>query len=87
MATETSDLPEPVFWTLLGGLLTSVIAGISWVCQKKCRNQTCDINSGCCKFHSSSRLKETIREEIAKDRKERDAESHTDIKDELNSVI
>ena len=86
MSSETNDFPEPVLWTLLGTLLTAVIGGVSWVCTKKCRNQECEINSGCCKFHSSSRLKQTIREEIARDRKERDIESQSEPKDNPENI-
>ena len=86
MSSETNDFPEPVLWTLVGTLLTAVIAGVSWLCTKKCRNQECEINSGCCRFHSDSRLKQTIREEIARDRKERDIESQTDHRDDPENI-
>ena len=53
-----------IMWTLIGTVSTSLIAGIAWLCNKKCRNQECNMNSGCCSFHSDSRLRATIREEI-----------------------
>ena len=58
------DTEREVMWTLIGSVATSVIAGIGWLCTKKCRNQECNMNSGCCSFHSDSRLRATIREEI-----------------------
>ena len=74
-----SDFPEPVLWTLLGTLLSAVIGGCSWLCTKKCRNQECEINSGCLKFHSDSKLRETIREEIEKEREIRELESQAEV--------
>ena len=53
-----------VMWALIGTVVTSVIGGIGWLCNKKCRNQECNMNSGCCSFHSDSKLRETIRQEI-----------------------
>ena len=53
-----------VMWALIGTVVTSLIAGIAWLCNKKCRNQECNMNSGCCSFHSDNKLRETIREEI-----------------------
>ena len=79
------SVPEPLLWTLLGTSLSAVIGGVSWLCTKKCRNQECTINSGCCKFHSDSKLRETIREEIEKERGTRELESQTDVlSDEKN---
>ena len=54
---------DPLF-VLLGSLLTAVIGGTAWLCKNKCRDQSCDCDSGCCKFHSSSRIRQTIREEV-----------------------
>ena len=62
---ETSN---DVMWALIGTVATSLIAGIAWLCTKKCRNQECQIDSGCCKFHSDSKLRATIREEIQKEK-------------------
>ena len=86
MSSETSNFPEPLLWTALGTLLTAVVGGVSWLCTKKCRNQECEINSGCCRFHSDSRLKATIREEIQRDRKERDIESQTEGNDPPENI-
>ena len=60
-APETFSDP---LYVLLGSLATAVVGGIAWLCKNKCRDQSCDLNSGCCKFHSSSRIRETIREEV-----------------------
>ncbi len=75
MTEENTDYSETTLFVLLGTLLTGIIGGISWLCRNKCRNQQCDISSGCCHFHSDSRLRETIRNEIERDRSERDTES------------
>ena len=53
-------MSDPVF-ILLGSALTMVAGGFAWLCKNKCRNQTLECSSGCCKFHSDSRLRETIR--------------------------
>ena len=74
-----SDASETTLWILIGTLVTAVIAGISFLCRKRCRNQTCDIDSGCCKFHSDSSLRRTIREEIARSFEARDTESQVNI--------
>ena len=79
MSDESTGFPEPVLWTLLGTLLTAVLGGVSWLCTKKCRNQECEMNSGCCRFHSDSRLRQTIRQEIQKERDTRDSESHVTV--------
>ena len=73
--SEEQDYSETTLFVLLGTLLTGLIGGISWTCRKRCKNQECEINSGCCRFHSDSRLRETIRQEIARDRGQRDSES------------
>ena len=72
MSDEESDYSETTLFVLLGTLLTGIIAGVSWLCRKKCRNQSCEIDSGCCKFHSDSSLRATIRQEIERDRSMRD---------------
>ena len=61
MASE--GFSDPIF-VLLGGLITMVGGGIVWLCKTKCRNQSVECDSGCCKFHSDSRLRETIRETV-----------------------
>ena len=77
MSSE-EEMPGNAGWyTLIGLLATALISGITWLCTKKCKNQSCTINSGCCKFHSDSdELRKTMRsvalEEI---RKARDVES------------
>ena len=55
---------EATLYSILGGLATAVVSGIAWLCVNKCRNQECSVNSGCCAFHSDSRLRATIRDEI-----------------------
>ena len=65
-------------WYALAGLLaTALISGITWVCSKKCKNQSCTINSGCIKFHSDSdELRNTMREVALEEiKKSRDLES------------
>ena len=79
MSSEEVDITQPTLYILLGTLGTAVIGGISWLCQKKCRNQECDISSGCCKFHSDSHLRQTIRQEIEIERRNRELESQTDV--------
>ena len=54
---------DPIF-VLIGSVITMAGGGIVWLCKTKCRNQSVECNSGCCKFHSDSRLKETIRETV-----------------------
>ena len=54
---------DPIF-VLLGSGITMIGGGIVWLCKTKCRNQSVECDSGCCKFHSDSRLRETIREEV-----------------------
>ena len=75
MSSEEEDYSETTMWILLGTMVTTAIAGLSWLCKKKCRNQECEISSGCCRFHSDSRLRETIRQEIHRERVTRDSES------------
>ena len=72
--TEETSFSDPLYM-LLGALLTAVVGGIGYLCKNQCKNQSCDMNSGCCRFHSDSRLRETIRNEIERDRSERDTES------------
>ena len=57
----TADgISDPIF-VLVGSLITMVGGGLVWLCKNKCRNQSVECDSGCCKFHSDSRLRETIR--------------------------
>ena len=53
-----------ILYILLGAIGTPLIAGITWICTKKCKNQKCYINSGCCKFSSEEHIRSTIREEV-----------------------
>ena len=75
MSDENDDFSETNTIILISSLVSAVIAGIAWCCRHRCRNQTCQINSGCCKFTSDSRLRETIREEIQREQSRRDLES------------
>ncbi len=74
MAETDTNYAETTLFVLLGTLLTGVIGGISWLCRKKCQNQECDSDCGICKFHSDNRLRNTIREEIRREREGRDIE-------------
>ena len=56
-------MSEPLL-VILGSCITMIGGAIVWVCKNKCRNQSLECSSGCCKFHSDSRLRETIREEV-----------------------
>ena len=67
MSDETK-FSDPLF-VLLGALGSAFAAAIIWMCKNKCRNQQCDLDSGCCRFHSDSRLRETIRQEIQDEKK------------------
>ena len=55
---------ETVVYILSAVVGTPLIAGITWLCTKKCKNQSCELNSGCCKFKSSEQMRSTIREEV-----------------------
>ena len=57
------------FLVLLGALGSAFISAVIWMCKTKCRNQEFDCDSGCCRFHSDSRLRETIRHEIQQEKK------------------
>lgn len=61
--TNEAVISEPLL-VLLGSALTMVAGGIVWICKNRCRNQTVDCDSGCCRFHSDSRLRDTIRQEV-----------------------
>ena len=62
------EFSDPLF-VLLGALGSALAGAVMWMCKNKCRNQQCDCDSGCIKFHSDSRLRETIRQEIQEDKK------------------
>ena len=53
-----------LIYILAGVIGTPLIAGITWLCTKKCKNQKCYINSGCCKISSEEHIRSTIREEV-----------------------
>ncbi len=57
-------MDSEVIYILIGAIGTPLIAGITWLCTKKCKNQKCNINSGCCKFSSEEQMRTTIREEV-----------------------
>ena len=66
--SEEQGYSEPLF-VLLGALGSAFAGAMVWICKNKCRNQQCDCDSGCCRFHSDSRLRETIRQEIQEEKK------------------
>ena len=66
--SEEQNYSEPLF-VLLGALGSAFAGAMVWICKNKCRNQQCDCDSGCCRFHSDSRLRETIRQEIREEKK------------------
>ena len=66
--TEEIKFSEPLY-VLLGALLSAVVGGLAYLCKNQCRSQSCDCFSPCCKFHSDSRLRETIRQEIEQEKK------------------
>lgn len=59
--TNEDGFSDPIF-VLLGSCLTMVATAIAWYCKNRCRNQSVDCSSPCCKIHSDSRLRQTIRE-------------------------
>lgn len=64
MSEEDPETNNNLIWilsTVIGGPL---IAGITWLCTKKCKNTSLDINSGCCKFHADEQVRQTIRAEV-----------------------
>ena len=66
--SEKTEFSDPLF-VLLGALGSGFCGAVIWMCKNKCRNQQCDCDSGCCRFHSDSRLRETIRQEIQEEKK------------------
>ena len=71
------QISDPVY-VLIGTVITAALAGIGWLCKNKCRNQTCESNCGCFKFHSDSKIRQTVREEVASQLKQR-SESSTEV--------
>ena len=66
--SEEITFSEPLY-VLLGALLSAVVGGLGYLCKNQCRSQSCDCFSPCCRFHSDSRLRETIRQEIQEEKK------------------
>ena len=66
--SEEQSFSDPLF-VLLGAFFSALCGAMIYLCKTKCRNQQCDCDSGCCRFHSDSRLRETIRHEIEEERK------------------
>ena len=68
MNDEQTSGGNEYLYILLGTLATALVSGISWVCVKKCKNQSCTVNSGCIKFHSDSdELRNTMRQVAAEE--------------------
>jgi hypothetical protein len=65
--SDTVKISDPLY-VLLGALSSAFLGGIAWLCKNRCRNTEVDCNSGCCRIHTDSRLRETIREEIQRSR-------------------
>ena len=70
MSEESAEqnFSDPLF-VLLGALGSAFAGAVIWLCKNKCKNQECELNSGCCRFHSDSRLRQTIRQEIQEEKK------------------
>ena len=66
--SEEITFSEPLY-VLLGALLSAVVGGLGYLCKNQCRSQSCDCFSPCCRFHSDSRLRATIRQEIQEEKK------------------
>ena len=80
---------EPLY-VLLGALLSAFVAGLGYLCKNQCRNQECECNSGCCRFHSDSRLRETIRREIQEEKKRSlsgDLEEQGEVSEEIELTM
>ena len=75
------DFSETNTIILASTVISAIIAGIGWCCRHRCRNMACDVDSGCCKFHSDSRLRQTIREEIRREMSQGDLESPVEATD------
>ncbi len=77
MSSEQETGGNEALYILLGTLATALVSGISWLCVKKCKNQSCTVNSGCIKFHSDSdELRNTMREVAAEEiQRSKDVES------------
>jgi hypothetical protein len=71
--SEETQLSDPLY-VLLGALASAFIGGTAWLCKNRCRNTEVDCNSGCCRIHTDSRLRETIRDEI---QRSKNSDSHS----------
>lgn len=83
--SEENGLSDSLF-VLLGALGSAFAGAMIWICKNKCRNQQCDLDSGCLRFHSDSRLRETIRQEIQEEKKRSesgDIEQPNDVSSEI----
>ena len=65
--SDKVELSDPLY-VLLGALGSAFLGDIAWLCKNRCRNTELDCNSGCCRIHTDSRLRATIREEIQRSR-------------------
>ena len=87
--SEETGFSDPLY-VLLGALGSAVAGAAVWMCKNKCRNQRCDCDSGCCQFHSDSRLRETIRQEIEEDKKRSlsgDVEAQGELSEEIELTM
>ena len=66
--SDVATFSDPLY-VLLGALGSAFCGAVIWICKNKCRNQSMDCNSGCFRFHSDSRLRETIREVFEEEKK------------------
>jgi len=86
---EEQNYSQPLF-VLLGALGSAFAGAMVWICKNKCRNQQCDCDSGCCRFHSDSRLRETIRQEIQEEKKRSesgDLEGFREVSEEIELTL
>ena len=71
--SEQSNFADPLL-VILGALASALGAALIWLCKNKCRNQECEVDSGCCRFHSDSSLRATIRKVIENEKKRSESE-------------
>ena len=89
MSDEDITFSEPLY-VLLGALLSAVVGGLGYLCKNQCRSQSCDCFSPCCRFHSDSRLRETIRQEIEQEKRRSesgDPDDPMDVSDEIELTM
>ena len=53
---------------ILASVSTAFVGAVIWICKNRCRNQELNCESPCCTFHTDSRLRATIRDEIERSR-------------------